>query len=151
MNTAVNFYQDLSVTDISSHLQSIQTTDLHSIMNKYSVYVQTIDGISEFQIMHDATITDISKDKLLKMVDFTGEVEEVINVMVAESREVTIDKQFVINVITDHPEKNTYRFNIKSSENLTSLSQAQLLNLIDLSKVSGEVFHICCIQALEIN
>lgn len=151
MNTAVNFYQDLSVTETSGHLQSLQTTDLHSLMKKYSVYVQRTHGISEFQVMHDDTITDLSKVNLLKLIDFSGELDEVINVMVAESREVTIENQFVINVITDHAENNTYRFNIKSSSNLTSLSQTQLLDLIDLSKISGEVFHICCIQALEIN
>lgn len=151
MNTAVNFYQNLSVTDISGHLNSLQTTDQHSILKNYSVYVQTVNGISEFQIMHNETINEISKDKLLKMLDFTGEVDEVINVMVAESSEVSIKRQFVINVITDHSENNSYRFNIKSSENLASFSQTHLLDLIDLSKVAGEIFHVCCTQALEIN
>ena len=92
--------------------------------------------LMEFQNSKSCTMTPllISKGNLLKLIDFSGEQDEVINVMVAESREVTIGNQFVINVITDHAENNTYRFNIKSSSNLTSLSQTQLLDLIDLSK-----------------
>lgn len=122
-----------------------------SYMFDYSVFVQTVRGIKEFKTTQETL--NGSKDDIdtLNRIGYDGDIDEVMSVMCTRTSDTTANEHFVIQVITDHPSNNTFRFNIQSENDLTKLSQVDLLEHVNTASLQGDVFHVSCSRLLDIN
>lgn len=142
--------QNESTEKLDGALLEFTNANLNTIHddNQYEIFVMTVNGIESFRVASEINLNNVSKVDLLELSGYSGDKDEVINVMCSGSAETTALNHYQLEVITDSAEQCSFSFEVQSQDDLTTLLPTQLIPYIDESQITGEIFHICCKRSL---
>lgn len=136
------------LSNVSSHLILKEEGRALPQTVQYTVFIMTMNGTKSYDINYSGDIDGLSRKSLVELSGFTGDTDEIINVMAAESEEVTANTHFQIQVLTDNPDQPSQIIDVQSDLNLETFEPSQLQRFIDADTLNDEIFHICCKKQL---